>query len=77
MCVFLGLSKKFKIFSCVYGELFLSQFGLYTIAPAVVIALLEEAVRLIFGLRSEVPPISGSGLIFAGALFKSLASSLL
>jgi hypothetical protein len=33
------------------------KFCLSTIAPAVVIAILEEAVRLVSGLRSEGPPI--------------------
>ena len=41
----------------VYGEFLLMKFCLSTIAPAVVIAILEEAVRLVSGLRSEVPPI--------------------
>jgi hypothetical protein len=38
----------------VYGEFLLMKFCLSTIAPAVVIAILEEAVRLVSGLRSEV-----------------------
>ena len=41
----------------VYGEFFLYQICLCTIAPAVVIAFLEEAVCLISGFRSEGPPI--------------------
>jgi len=41
----------------VYGELFLLHFCSYGIAPAIAITLLEEAVRLISGFRSEVPPI--------------------
>ena len=41
----------------IYGEFFLYQFCHYTIAPAVVIAILEEAVCLISGLRIGEPPI--------------------
>ena len=40
-----------------YGEFFLMQFIQCTIAPVVVTAILEEAVYLFSGFRSEGPPI--------------------